>query len=96
MLFAIPVGKKFKEKHPGITTREVAVRTGGWVNLERGVANCNHTSIGSKWRSLPAEKQQKYRDEYAGLREDYERKTAHFYEEHPEAKPLQAIRWVGR
>ena len=42
---------------------------------------------GKKWRSMGAEKQDKYRQQYAKLREEYVAKLERFYEKHPDAKP---------
>ena len=42
------------------------------------------------WKALTAEKQQKYQDRAAALREEYKEKMEDFFEEHPEAKPIKA------
>lgn len=44
---------------------------------------------GKKWKSMAAEKQQRYRDEYLTHREEYKEKMKSFLEEHPEAKPCR-------
>lgn len=36
---------------------------------------------------MDAEKQAKYKQQYAKLREDYTAKLERFYEEHPDARP---------
>lgn len=36
---------------------------------------------------MGAEKQDKYKQQYAKLREEYTAKLERFYEEHPDAKP---------
>lgn len=47
---------------------------------------------GKRWKSMDAEKQAKYKQQYAKLREEYTAKLERFYEEHPDAKP-SAYRW---
>ena len=36
---------------------------------------------------MEAERQAKYKEEYAKLRQEYTAKLSRFYEEHPDAKP---------
>ena len=48
---------------------------------------CAHIPSGKKWKSMDADKQNKYKHQYAKLRKEYETKLQGFYEEHPDAKP---------
>ena len=51
------------------------------------------TKLSKKWKSLPKEKQDKYRSLYQRMREDYLTELEEFYTQHPEAQPLKVSRY---
>ena len=76
LLFHKAKGPKLKEKHPELSTTEMAVK------------------LGKKWRSMEAEKRDKYKQQYIALKAVYEAEMMQFYEEHPDVRPASAPKYA--
>ena len=48
--------------------------------------------LGKRWKSIGAEKQEKYKQQYAALRRNYEEEVEQFYQDHPDARPPPHVR----
>ena len=48
--------------------------------------------LGKRWKSIGAEKQDKYKQQYVALKAKYEEELEQFYLDHPDARPPAPIR----
>ena len=48
--------------------------------------------LGKRWNSIGAEKQEKYKQQYAALRRNYTEEIEQFYQDHPDARPPLRVR----